>query len=218
MRVHSIFQSINGEVTASHQGSVCTFLRLQGCNLRCPFCDTKDSQDPNGGKEMSVEEVKLAIYDLPIKTTNLTITGGEPLLQIKELTEMKSFLVTQFDTTLETNGTMDPSSLFFDSVVMDIKPRGVFGSLKNWDSYLKKALEYATRLDDQDWVKFPILQEEDLIMAIGMKDIIRRKSTVRFAFSAVAPLTPKQLYDWIMERKVTDVILNVQIHKLVGVA
>ena len=38
MKVHSIFSSINGEISASHQGSLCTFIRLAGCNLKCSYC------------------------------------------------------------------------------------------------------------------------------------------------------------------------------------
>lgn len=38
LRVNEIFSSINGEVCNFHQGSLCTFIRLQGCNLDCTYC------------------------------------------------------------------------------------------------------------------------------------------------------------------------------------
>ena len=38
MRIHSIFKSINGEVNKYHQGSICIFIRLAGCSLKCRYC------------------------------------------------------------------------------------------------------------------------------------------------------------------------------------
>jgi 7-carboxy-7-deazaguanine synthase len=38
MKIHSIFKSINGEVNRFHQGSICIFIRLAGCSLKCRYC------------------------------------------------------------------------------------------------------------------------------------------------------------------------------------
>ena len=87
MRIHSIFKSINGEVNKYHQGSICIFIRLAGCSLRCKYCDTVQAQSPDSGKEMNIDE----IINEVVKFKNcyrITITGGEPLLQEAELEEL----------------------------------------------------------------------------------------------------------------------------------
>lgn len=70
--VNEIFNSFQGEGRWS--GRYGTFVRLQGCNLKCKFCDTKDSWRTEGLK-MSTKEIVDKCLDFII------ITGGEPLLQ-----------------------------------------------------------------------------------------------------------------------------------------
>ncbi|MDY0409072.1 pyruvate formate-lyase-activating protein [Virgibacillus soli] len=62
---------------------------LQGCPLRCQFCHNPDTWKMGDGKQMTVEEIVSDIKSyLPFfKATNggVTVSGGEPLLQIKFL-------------------------------------------------------------------------------------------------------------------------------------
>ena len=81
MKIHSIFDSISGEGGFIPQGSWCTFIRFQQCNLKCRWCDTVSAQDKKGGKDLSVDEIVEQI-----SSKRIIITGGEPLLQ------MESFL------------------------------------------------------------------------------------------------------------------------------
>jgi 7-carboxy-7-deazaguanine synthase len=53
--VNDIFASIDGEVNGWGQGRPTTFIRLSGCNLRCSYCDTKQTWQP--GMSMSTKEV-----------------------------------------------------------------------------------------------------------------------------------------------------------------
>ena len=56
MKISEIFTSVNGEVTGWGQGSLTTFVRLHGCNLKCPYCDARYAND--GPMElMTVEQV-----------------------------------------------------------------------------------------------------------------------------------------------------------------
>lgn len=71
--VIEIFDSIQGEGT--HMGRYVTFIRLSGCNLRCPWCDTKNSWD-GPYTEMTVAE----IIDKVPYPCNVVITGGEPTI------------------------------------------------------------------------------------------------------------------------------------------
>ena len=96
MLVNEIFYSLQGE--GYYTGVPAVFVRLTGCNLRCPFCDT----DFDKGKEMSEEEIVAEVRKFPARHT--VITGGEPTLQInKRLTFLlhKSGMFIQ----IETNGT-----------------------------------------------------------------------------------------------------------------
>lgn len=43
LRVSEIFYSLNGEVCSAGQGSPAVFIRLAGCNMKCPYCDTPET-------------------------------------------------------------------------------------------------------------------------------------------------------------------------------
>ena len=53
---------------------------VQGCPHGCPGCHNPDSHDPDGGREMSVEEVAAELLKNPL-TDGLTLTGGQPFAQ-----------------------------------------------------------------------------------------------------------------------------------------
>ena len=62
---------------------------MQGCHLRCKYCQNRDTWDYSGGKIYSVSELinlvkKYTNYILP-SGGGVTVTGGEPLLQVKFL-------------------------------------------------------------------------------------------------------------------------------------
>ncbi len=97
--VSEIFYSIQGEGLL--QGLPMVFIRLAGCNLRCPFCDTKYAF--KNGEKKEVKEILKEIRQYPCK--KVCITGGEPFLQnlfplVKTLKDKKYYL------TAETNGTL----------------------------------------------------------------------------------------------------------------
>ena len=211
MRVVEIFDSINGEVTGWHQGSLTTFIRLAGCNLRCSYCDAQHAQSEKAGREMTVGEVCSFIH-----STNVTITGGEPLLQPIGLQRLVYFLIDHgFHITIETNGTIDPcvidswnSSAI--SWVVDYKPpQGDF----YWE-------EMKQCLVEKDWIKFVITDRKQYEHARKMVSMIREQNKlVSLAFSPCMPgeVSAKQLMDWMIEDRLWSVLLNVQLHKIIGV-
>ena len=79
MNVTETFVSLQGE--GKHQGKPCFFLRLSGCNLRCTWCDTAYAFEK--GTERSIEDIVKEISESKVRY--VCITGGEPLLQKKEL-------------------------------------------------------------------------------------------------------------------------------------
>ena len=74
MRVNEIFYSLQGE--GYHSGTPAVFVRLSGCNLKCPFCDTQHES----GTEMSDEEIVEQVRQYPARM--VVVTGGEPSLQL----------------------------------------------------------------------------------------------------------------------------------------
>ncbi len=103
----------------------------QGCPLRCLYCHNRDSWDPKGGKEMTVDEIieELKGYIEFIKHSGggITVTGGEPTLQIGFVTELfKRCKALGVHTALDTSGFVDIERVrellqYTDLVLMDIK-------------------------------------------------------------------------------------------------
>ena len=62
---------------------------LQGCCHRCEGCHNKQTWDANGGRKMTPWYVADELSD---STNDVTISGGEPLLQLNELYELLSIL------------------------------------------------------------------------------------------------------------------------------
>jgi len=230
MKVHSIFQSINGEVCGSHQGSVCTFIRFQGCNLRCSFCDTPDTQAIGYGIDMNQKEIVNMLTDLPCPTRNVTITGGEPFLQKGVDLLISKLISLNFNVTVETNGTIKvPNSLialqksFADfqnlTIVMDYKPLNCYGNKISAVEYLRLFKKAASELASWDWIKYPIRNKKDLMDALTMKQWLEQHTncSARSAFSAIKPLSPRKLLSWLMYEEIGDFVLNVQLHKVIKV-
>jgi organic radical activating enzyme len=73
-RVNDIFYSLQGE--GHNTGRPAAFIRFNGCNLKCPFCDT----DFRGFRVMSDEDIIKSISSFPTKF--VVLTGGEPTMQV----------------------------------------------------------------------------------------------------------------------------------------
>lgn len=118
MKVTEIFTSIEGE--GIWVGIPTNFIRLAGCSIRCRTCDTKYSW--NDGKDMKSEEI---ISYLNSKVKRVSITGGEPLDQLKELGHLTN-LLKKFGfnpINLETSGQKFDKDIvgMFDTYSVDLK-------------------------------------------------------------------------------------------------
>ena len=97
------FVSINGE--GAHAGELAVFIRFKGCNLNCSYCDTKwANHSVAESRDYTVE--RLAQWVRNKRITNVTLTGGEPLLQ-EEIDTLINKLVQQGNRVeIETNGSL----------------------------------------------------------------------------------------------------------------
>ena len=105
MRVAEKFISINGEGTRA--GELAVFVRFTGCNLRCSYCDTMWANEPGCPyEEMSPGQICDYVRSTEIK--NVTLTGGEPLLQ-KDMDKLIGLLIKdcRVRVEIETNGAVD---------------------------------------------------------------------------------------------------------------
>ncbi len=101
MQITEIYKSIQGEST--HAGLPCVFVRLTGCNLRCSWCDSEYTF--TGGHRMALEEVLEEVQRLNPNGGLVEITGGEPMLQEREVVPLMQRLLDAGHTVLlETSG------------------------------------------------------------------------------------------------------------------
>lgn len=96
MKVVEIFDSIQGE--GRWMGVMCTFVRFEGCNLKCPFCD--EATKYGDQKEMKVNEIVAAC-----KQQRVVLTGGEPTIQVGLNDLITALHVEGHSVAIETNGT-----------------------------------------------------------------------------------------------------------------
>ncbi len=212
------YKSVQGE--SSFAGLPCIFVRLAGCNLRCTWCDSEYTF--KGGYKQSIEEVEQVILNLsPVRLVEFT--GGEPMLQAKELLPlMDRLLAKDYELMIETSGER-PLADVPKAVhkIMDVKCPGSGES----ERFHLPNLEALTGRDE---VKFVITDRRDyefardfvaeFQLAARVKDILfspaftNRPSIERDASNCT--MDPRQLVDWMLEDGV-PARLNLQIHKFI---
>src|SRR5271167_527395 len=101
MQITEIYKSLQGEST--YAGLLCVFVRLTGCNLRCSWCDSEYTFP--GGRKMTSDEIYSEVKTLSPRGGLVEITGGEPMLQERELVPlMRRLLAAGYRVLLETSG------------------------------------------------------------------------------------------------------------------
>ena len=147
-RVNEIFCSLQGE--GFWTGTPMVFLRLSGCNLKCPFCDT----DHGAFKEMTADEIVAAAKAAGGPCGRVCVTGGEPGLQLdKDLVD--ALRGAGYMVHVETNGTRPLPEV--DWVTLSPK-EGVQGLKGDGTVVLERADEVKVVYEDgveERWAAFP---------------------------------------------------------------
>src|SRR5271154_1005840 len=162
MHLIELYKSVQGE--SSFAGVPCIFVRLAGCNLRCAWCDSEYTF--TGGKPFTEDEIVAQIEALaPCKLVEFT--GGEPMLQARELLPlMQRLLDTGYTLMIETSGER-PLADVPKAVhkIVDVKCPGS----GEGGSFRMSNLEFLTKGDE---VKFVITDRGDYEFA---RDFIRQQ-------------------------------------------
>jgi 7-carboxy-7-deazaguanine synthase len=219
MQITEIYKSIQGEST--HAGLPCVFVRLTGCNLRCSWCDSEYTF--TGGQRRTVEEVAAEVERISPAGGLVEITGGEPMLQERELVPlMQSLLDMGYKVLLETSGERP----------LERVPRAV---IKIVDVKCPNSgepdtfhMENLDTLNPHDEIKFVLSDRADYEFArdfVKYHSLDRRVNAVIFspAFSKEASgardassclLDPRELAEWMLADGV-PARLGLQIHKFI---
>jgi 7-carboxy-7-deazaguanine synthase len=212
------YKSVQGE--SSFSGVPCIFVRLAGCNLRCSWCDSEYTF--TGGYKQSQDEVVAAVEALaPVRL--IEFTGGEPMLQARELIPLMERLVAQdYTLMIETSGER-PLRDLPPAVhkIVDVKCPGS-GECGRF------CMENLDALTGRDEVKFVIADRADYEFArefTAQHELARRAGHVLFspAFkkmpslersTANCALDPRVLVEWMLADGV-QARLSLQIHKYI---
>lgn len=98
-KINEIFYSLQGE--GHHTGYPSVFIRFSGCNLRCPFCDTRHNEGIMMNDDDIIRAVNLYRADW------IVLTGGEPALAIDDEFVRTLKRTTGKRVAIETNGTYE---------------------------------------------------------------------------------------------------------------
>ncbi len=205
-KLSEIFYSIQGE--GSRAGLPCVFVRMQGCRLRCSWCDTKYSWDFNSGYfEMDAEELLSKIKEF--NCNFIEFTGGEPLEQdINGI--MNELCDSGYTVAIETSGYLDISSIDNRIVkILDVKCPDSLMSKKN----RYENLNYITKNDE---VKFVIASRQDYDFAKKITieyDLIEKCNSVLFS-PVFGMINYEEMVDWILKDNL-QVRFQLQLHKFI---
>ena len=220
MYLIELYKSVQGE--SSFTGVPCIFVRFAGCNLRCAWCDSEYTF--TGGKPFTEDEVVAQIEALQ-PCPLIEFTGGEPMLQARELLPLMQRLLDTGTYTLmmETSGER-PLADVPKAVhkIVDVKCPGAGAASGSFN------IANLSALTKDDEVKFVLSHREDYEFA---RDFIREhkledkcggillspafnKAPSDFRTTDNATLDPRLVVEWMLSDGL-PARLSLQIHKYI---
>ena len=210
-KIVEIFCSVNGE--GPRAGQLAVFVRFQGCNLDCTYCDTKWANEKDCRFHWTATEEILDVVRL-LQVKNVTITGGEPLMQ-ENIMELLQALSDEpgIRVEIETNGSIS------------LKP---FAEMKNPPSFTmdyklpgsgmesSMCTENFSFLSREDTVKFVVKDYVDLCRA---RDVIRAYGLTERCHVYLSPvygeIELEDIVNFMKSNHMNDVNMQIQMHKII---
>jgi 7-carboxy-7-deazaguanine synthase len=221
MQVTEIYKSIQGE--SSFAGLPCIFVRLTGCNLRCSWCDSEYTF--TGGHKMTPDEVHSEVEQLVNggAAKLLELTGGEPMLQEREVIPlMHRLLDGGYTVLLETSGERPLAAIPKQVIkIVDVKcPHS--GAADTFRMENLDALEPHDELNFvvSDWVDYEFargfIRQHDLASRVNSVILSPafRKDAAGTRDASQCLLDPRQLAEWMLQDAL-PARLGLQMHKFV---
>lgn len=205
------FVSINGE--GKRAGELAVFIRLKGCNLQCAYCDTKWANGADASA-VSMTEEEICSYVKETGVKNVTLTGGEPLYREHMLLLIARLLQEpNIRVEIETNGSVDLKE------IAKLNPRPSFTmdyKLGASGMEHKMCMDNFSLLEKEDTVKFVVGSRNDLERAVEVISEQNLLERVSVYFSPVfGEIDPQDMVAFMIERKLNDVRLQLQLHKFI---
>ncbi len=204
------FVSINGEGTRA--GELAVFVRFKGCNLSCGYCDTKwANRADTPAVQETAEDIREFVENSGV--VNVTLTGGEPLLQKELYALIETLMKNGRSVEIETNGSLPIAELsrkeYRPIFTMDYKlpSSGMEGLM---------CLENFQYLAKQDTVKFVSGSIADLERAA---EIIEKYSLTERCYVYFSPvfgsIEPAEMVEFMKRRRLNGARLQLQLHKFI---
>lgn len=212
-----VFETVEGE--GMRAGFPTVFVRVFHCNLRCSWCDTPYSYAPAKPVYFAtIEEIVGQVNQFSSRA--VCLTGGEPLMHqdlsvqlIQALANIESI----DDIHIETNGAISLApfeALRRDNVCVGKKVRFILDyKLPGSGENRKMKAENFTYLRDTDEVKFVIGDKADFLFAMEMLSHI--ESGIPLFSPVWETMSPQELVSLILEYKLAQVKLHLQMHKVI---
>ncbi len=205
-----MFVSINGE--GPRAGELAVFLRFCGCNLNCSYCDTRWANTADVKYRLASAE-ELVEYVKSTGVKNVTLTGGEPLLQTDIARLIAQLGTSGAEVEIETNGSVPLKD------IVSLSPRpAITSDYKLPSSGMEKYMltENFSYITIRDAVKFVIgdmcdlARAEEIIYGYGLTD------RCRVYFSPVfGKIRPAEIAEFMKKRNLNGVRLQLQLHKII---
>jgi Organic radical activating enzymes len=182
------FYSLQGE--GAYLGTPAYFIRFGGCNLRCEWCDTKESWQ-EGIPLVEMEEI---LKEIPCR--RVILTGGEPTLQ--DLGPLIGVLKSRgHEVAIETNGSREiPVDWRLDWVAVSPKPESGY--------------RIACRADELKYVVDERLTLED----IAIEEVPEGRIYLQIEGGKEA--SARKAMAWVLENPKLNIRLGIQLHKLLN--
>ncbi|MFO7736324.1 MAG: 4Fe-4S cluster-binding domain-containing protein [bacterium] len=213
MFISELFSSIQGE--GSFAGLPAFFIRFSGCNLSCPYCDTKGSRCLKDGAIMTPEEI-ISTKDFSF-FSDICISGGEPMCQSDALCSLLEAIPDEKRVSIETNGSFSLEKLRekFPDVYLSVDwklPSSGSDSFK---------MENLNCIAPRGWLKLVVSDDKDL-------NFIEKNKTELSKFSGKIFISPvsrsskkqfKKISDFVIEKQnIMRLRIQFQLHKIMGIS